>query len=203
MEFGIRIYSAIGPSTNGWMDSSILYLGCDPSWGTVSWEASVPLDASLGVQVRASDDPDDMGAWSTMLTSPGSLSGILQDNDSFLQYRLVMTSGPSGMMPALSDISFGYSSLGTGDGDGPSAFELRVTPDPCLGVPSVQVGLPSAETVELGVYDVAGRLVQAPSPVQYQPGWHTVALGELRAGVYYVRVRAGEHEAAVRFVSLE
>ncbi|NLP04500.1 VCBS repeat-containing protein, partial [Candidatus Fermentibacteria bacterium] len=119
LEHSIRIYSAVGPSTNGWMDSSILSLGCDPSWDCISWTASVPFDASLGIQVRASDNPGDMGEWSSMLTEPGSLVGLLGDGYSYLQYRLVMTAGPSGLLPALHGISFAFDVLGTGEGGDP------------------------------------------------------------------------------------
>lgn len=199
LEHSIRIYSAVGPSTNGWMESSVLYLGYDPEWGDLSWTADVPADASLGVQVRASDDPGNLGEWSVTLTEPGSLAGLLQEGADYLQYRLVMTAGPSGLQPEMHEIAFGYDPTGLEGGDAPSEPEITLPSNPVRGIVSVEFGLPGVCETSLTVFDISGRLVQRIAPEEYQPGWHTVQLGELGPGVYFVRMTAGESSAAERF----
>jgi hypothetical protein len=94
-------------------------------------------------------------------------------------------------------------SEGTGVGSTPAVFELvPVTPNPCSSTPAIEFGMPAAGFVELSVFEVTGRLVLSAGPSEYQPGWHSVQLGELRPGVYFVRARTGEFEAAERFVVL-
>ena len=200
LEHSIRIYSAVGPSTNGWLESSILYLGCDPSWDFVAWTASVPFDATLGVQVRSSDAPGDMGDWSSVLTTPGSIAGLLQDGDSYLQYRLVMTTGASGLLPSLHDISFTFDPLGIGEGgEPPSSFGIALKDNPVHGTVVLRLDLPWKESVLLAVFDVSGRAVLRAGPVVLEAGAHEIALGDLPPGMYFARAAAGDLAASERF----
>jgi hypothetical protein len=95
-------------------------------------------------------------------------------------------------------------SLGTGDGTAGAALGLlQVTPNPSSGFASASFEMPEAGLVALSVLDISGRMVQSTGPDQYLPGLHSVQLGGLRPGIYFVRMQAGEYEATERFVVVE
>ncbi|RLA72344.1 MAG: hypothetical protein DRG30_07480, partial [Epsilonproteobacteria bacterium] len=65
------------------LESSILYV-YDVNWGSIDWSAITPSGTSVCFEVRSSDDPDNMGNWSGVITSPGSLASYLTPDDSYL-----------------------------------------------------------------------------------------------------------------------
>lgn len=73
------------------------------------------------------------------------------------------------------------------------APELRVSPNPSRGAARVGVTLPEAADVSVDVFDVLGRRVSLLVPGRLPAGVHTFTLdARLAAGVYVVRLRAGE-----------
>jgi hypothetical protein len=95
-------------------------------------------------------------------------------------------------------------STGIGDVDAPAGFWLLpVTPNPSSGSASVSFEVPETGPVSLYVFDLSGRLVQDAGPSGYEPGCHTIQLGELYPGVYLVQMRAGEFTATQRFVVVD
>ncbi len=200
----LATWDASGPSDNGWLESSILYLDCDPEWGSITWTAETPPGASLAFQVRASDDFTQMGTWSSSLTAPCSLDGVLADDLSYLQYRALIAAAEPSAGPVLEDVTISWNTLGTGGGNPPDLFEMHLaSQNPVRGEAAVEFGLPEAGMVDLSVFDVAGRLMTRSVPTEYQAGWHSAVLGQYRPGVYFVRARAGESEAVERFVVVE
>jgi hypothetical protein len=186
------------------LTSSILYTGNDPDWGMLLWSAATPPGTSAGIQVRASDDPASMGVWSDTLWAPGGLHGILMDNTSYFQYRAVLAATDPDSAPVLNEVSVTWTSLGTGGGDTPASFTLLpVSPNPSAGAPIVEFGLAVAGSVEISVFDIAGRMVRSIAPSENQAGWHSIQLGELSPGVYFVRLRVGDSEGTQRFVTVE
>jgi hypothetical protein len=145
-----------------------------------------------------------MGTWSSPITSfPASLHGLVADNASCFQYKAILMTADPDTTPELMDVTLTWNLLGTGGEDWPSGIELQVGPNPCRGAPEVELGIPAACSLELSVFDISGRLVQSLDPAEYQPGWHTVQLDELRPGIYFVRMRAGELAATQRFAVME
>lgn len=185
------------------LQSSILYLGSDPGWTTVDWSADVPPGTSLWLQVRASDDPADMGDWSDELYSPCSLSGILSDSANFLQYRVHFDTDDPWVTPVLHDVTFSWNPLWIEGDEAPSLVELNVPSNPSAGSPSIEFGLPSGMEVSLAVHDLAGRVVASTAPTYCSTGWHSENLGELPPGVYFVRLTAGETSFVERFAVIE
>jgi hypothetical protein len=183
------------------LTSSILYTGDDPDWTSFAWAGVIPDGTSISFQVRASDDPDSMGPWSDTLAAPTPLEGILADGSSYFQYRAILQTTDPGTAPQLADAILSWNTLGVDAGDSPASFELLpVSPNPCAGAPSIEFGMPAAACVELYVFEVTGRLVQSTGPADYQPGWHTIRLDDLKPGIYFVRVAAGDQQAIQRFV---
>jgi hypothetical protein len=183
------------------LSSSILYTGCDPDWGALLWSGQTPPGTAIGMQVRSSDDFSQMGAWSDTLWTPSSLQGILEDNTSYFQYRVVMTSETGDSTPVLTEVTVTWDPFGTGVGGAPESLELLpVSPNPCMGRPVLEFGLPAIAAVELAVYDVSGRVVERACLGEFGAGWHTVQLGDLSPGIYFVRITAGDLQAIQRFV---
>ena len=192
-------------SLTGCLESSILDTQASPDWGWLSYDCELYEGTSVSLQVRASDDYGDMGAWSDDLPLyGGSLEGVMEDGARYFQYRALIGTTPDGPDPRLEEVTVTWDSLGIGPGESPAGFVPgAVSPNPCAGAPSIGFGLTEAGTVEFAVYDVSGRMVQRIAPEEYQPGWHSVRLGEFKPGIYFVRMRAGESEAAERFVVIE
>lgn len=94
-------------SSSGYLTSSILDadLSINDSWLYFDWNSTEPTVTGVEFQVRASDDSDIMGAWSSTLTSPGSLSGILDDGDRYFQYRVTLSTTDTDSTPTLHDVN--------------------------------------------------------------------------------------------------
>ncbi len=77
--------------------------GCDyVDWGEIYWNAVTPEGTSISFQVRASQDPYDMGAWSDPITESGTcLDGILPLDPYYMQYRVNLQSSSSSVSPLL------------------------------------------------------------------------------------------------------
>lgn len=185
------------------LTSSILGTGETPEWGFVDWVCDVPPGCFLGLQVRSLDD-NLQGTWSDTLTAPTSLFALVEDGDSNFQYRVVMSRPDTTVTPELHEVTVDWDAQGVQDGADPEVFQLDLaSSNPVAGPVALQLGLPCTELVELGVFDISGRLVLCMPPVEYQPGWHVVQLDELGPGVFFVRIRAGETVVSRRFVVIE
>lgn len=187
----------------GQLTGSILDSGGAPDWGQVTWTASEPANTDLTVELRAGNSPGAMGSWMTIAGSGDEIpSGF--DGMRYLQYRITMTSDDGSASPILEDIAVNWNSVGTeGDIAGIPAYRLfGACPNPAHGFVQIGYSVPEATGVELTVYDLAGRSVAAAG-IDCAEGQHTYALDGLAAGVYVVRMRAGEFEATERFVVLE
>lgn len=195
-------------NTDDWQDSgelvsSIIYLN-DADWVSLSWAADTPVGSAATFQVRASDDYTQMGVWSDIISTPGSLDGILENYDSFLQYRAILSRSDPDVTPVLHDVTFTWNSLGVHGEDPLDSFTvLPVSPNPAHGALSITFGVPSAATVDLSVYDLAGRVVFRTGPVGYQAGYHDIQPGVLPPGVYLAVGRSEGVGSTVRFTVLE
>jgi hypothetical protein len=190
-------------SQEGFLESSILYLGCDPDWSAIDWISYTPTGTYVEFQVRASDDPEQMGPWSDTLFSPCSLEGILDDFDSYLQYRVILRTDDPSASPVLEEVSFSWDPLGIipGEGDGPW---LRAVPsNPVRGSVSLDCCLPRMSEMTVMVFDVSGRMIFRSYLEGAQAGIHQCSLGYLRPGVYFGRLLAGDSMASVRFIVID
>ena len=202
---GISWWEITEYSSCGELVSSALYLGNDPGWGNIDWTCEEPAGTSVSFQVRACDSPDStgMGVWSDTLHSPCSLTGILDENDSFFQYKVILhTSNPS-VTPALEDVTVTWDPLGIEGGE-PSVLQLLpFAPNPATGNAVIRFSLPEQATVELRVFDLTGRLVSEIQGDEYSPGFHDILVGDLSPGIYFCRMTSGDFTATQRFVVIE
>jgi hypothetical protein len=190
-------------ASDGWLESSILYLGCDPAWGAITWTADTPAGTDLFLQVRASDDPGQMGAWSDTLHSPCTLQGVLDNDDSYVQYRVLMRATAPLASPRLQEVTLSWDPTGVAEQEhalssGPAL--LPISPNPATGLISVSFTVPDPALVEISVFDLSGRMVQCLETAWSESGLHSVPLGDFAAGVYLVRMKTESLLAVRRFV---
>ena len=118
-------------------------------------------------------------------------------------------SGPGGAGPGTGDeVSEGvlYDPWLTEVGiEGPaleSPLGLSVLPNPACSDATILFELPSEGVVGIGVYDLAGRLLETMVDGPMTPGEHSVVFvgGSLASGVYLVRLQSGSQVATSRVV---
>lgn len=87
----------------------------------------------------------------------------------------------------------------------PSALQLGITPNPVHGRATIHFALPARGTVDLALFDVAGRQVRRLDAFVAEAGRGTLALdcGSLARGVYFLRMRVNGEAAGQRFMLLE
>ena len=90
------------------------------------------------------------------------------------------------------------------------ALRLATSPNPFTGRTNIAFTLPARAPVEMGVYDVSGRLVCAlvNAPLNagaYSVAWdgHAMGGGRAAAGVYFVRLRAGDRRMEAKVVKMQ
>lgn len=192
-------------SLDGSLESSCLYLSSDPGWGSISWTTTEPSGTSVAFLVRSCDSPDSnsMGAWSDTLYSPCSLNGILDEDDSFFQYKVILETFDSSITPVLEDVTITWNPLGIEGGEPVVLRLLPFAPNPSSDSPVIRFSLPEQASVELRVFDFSGRLVNEIHGDEYSGGFHDVLLEDLSPGIYFCRMISGEFTATKRFVVIE
>ncbi len=191
-------------SPSGFLESSILDTQGDPDWDYLDWISQTPAGTTVSFQVRASDDHTAMGSWSTSLTSPCLLEGILNDGDRYVQYRNILSTSDPDSTPILNDVLITWYPLGIGDNPQVTEYLLfGAEPNPACGTVRICFAVPELSSVELSIFDLTGRLVIAPSQGEYSPGFHNVQLGDLSPGSYFCRMVSCEYAAIQRFVVIK
>jgi hypothetical protein len=181
----------------GTLESSVLDAGGPTTWTSIDWDAAVPPGAELALQVRSSNSPQLLGPWSADITDPGSLSGILDPDTRYLQYRVIQTSSDPHASPVVRSISLEESgSVSARDGSPEPALSPAVVlldppaPNPTTGASTIRFAVGTAGYARMDVLDVAGRVVATPLHGEVEAGPHEVGLPHLGSGVYFVRLQA-------------
>jgi hypothetical protein len=201
---GHLIWYEAGACSTGQLESSILYIGGDGEWDSIDWIATEPPGTSVSFLVRASDNYESMGTWSDTLKSPCSLDGILDDYDSFIQYRVILTTTDSTVSPTLDDVTFSWNSLGIEAGMNLQKVEiLPVSPNPSNSSPLLVFTVPEPTTLSISVFDLSGRLIFELEQSQYDTGCHSVRLNDLSTGIFFCSIKADVSEDMQRFVVIE
>jgi len=97
-----------GFNENGTLISSILDTQTTPIWGEISWTGIEPTNTEISCKVRSSNDYLNMGPWSTSIHNPGSLQGILTDNQTYAQYMIILETTDSLVSPVVEDIAISW-----------------------------------------------------------------------------------------------
>ncbi|MFC1572242.1 FG-GAP-like repeat-containing protein [Candidatus Eisenbacteria bacterium] len=94
--------------------------------------------------------------------------------------------------------------------DGEGAGRLRIHPNPMRGSTTIAFELEETTTLDLSVYDVAGRRVKTVTNGEYQPGNHTIDWDTsddsnipLAAGLYFVRIEGARKGGSACVIIME
>ncbi len=181
--------------SDGILESSCLYLQNDPGWGELNWISLEPSGTDVSFQVRSADSPDpqDMGPWSDTLNTPCSLAGLLDESDSYFQYRAILQSATPDETPSLNEVTVSWESLGINDGDVESEEEPTLLANPC-DRPEISFQLINQESVEISVFDLAGRCIVQRSLTEYAAGKHSIVLDDMNSGMFLICIKIGSSE---------
>jgi hypothetical protein len=92
--------------------------GAGSFWGRIDWDAVVPADTTFTVQVRAADDPYDLGPFVVVETSGNDLADFIDPHARYLQYRFALSTADSDLSPIIREISVESGLTGDLNGDG-------------------------------------------------------------------------------------
>ena len=203
LDLELRWYD-IDPCGQGRLTSSILDAQGWPEWESIEWTSVEPEGTDITFQIRGSNDPDEMGAWSDTLTEPGSLEGHLDSAYRFIQYRVHLQAEPGAPTPYLEQVLIHFSSMGVEEGQEGEPLALSATPNPFADRVSISVA-GSPENTSVRVYDLSGRVMGTLSPDEWGVfEWDGLdASGaEVPAGCYVVRASGEGTAAQLRLIKL-
>ena len=188
------------PSGN--LTSSVLDLIGYPEWDQITWTSTEPAGTDVYFQVKASNNPDNMGAWSGYIYDPMSLVGIMDSTYRFIQYRVFLETSERFVTPVLEEISFLWDNMGIEEGEESGIVLRPVVPNPLTGLVTISFAAPEFMQVTLNVYDLSGRLISSVGD-EYPEGVHSTELSGLSPGTYFIRMISGDFTAMQRFVVIE
>jgi hypothetical protein len=189
----------------GSLDSSILDAGGPVhDWGSVVWTSSTPLGTGLRVEVRAAQDPGNMGPWVEVVSSGDDLSNYVANGTQCLQYRLSFVTEDGTVSPRVEDIRVQWdfvTDVGEEGGSHESRFSCQVRENPSSrGTATIYFVLPHASEVELTLFDGGGRRAKTTASGTCAAGDHSLTVQGLSHGVYLYRLRAGAFRSAGKMV---
>ncbi|HJT30677.1 MAG TPA: N,N-dimethylformamidase beta subunit family domain-containing protein [Pirellulales bacterium] len=90
--------------------SRILDGGQEVTWGTLSWDDSVPASTALAISVRMGNTATPDSSW-TGWDPVASSGAVVGGSSRYLQYQAVLTTTNVGKSPALDDVTVAYNTL--------------------------------------------------------------------------------------------
>jgi hypothetical protein len=145
----------------GELVSTILDAQSEQQWSNISWIADCPVDSILIIQVRSSDDWENMGSWSEELYEPTELYGILADTTRYFQYRILMNSPDSVQTSVLHEITVSWDDLSideTSSEEVPVQFLSITSPNPSHN--SIEFSVTALQQASIRLLDISGRVVE-------------------------------------------
>ena len=182
----IKYWSPGFHSPAGELTSAILDAGMQQIWNSISWTADVPVDSTLSVKVRTSDDWEDMGAWSEALYEPSDLSSIVPGPARYFQYRVIMESPDSVQTPVVHDVTVSreYVSIDESEQEEiPPETLVLLSSNPSRN--SIQFGVNTSNTSRISLLDLSGRVVE--EYVAGEERENVFLTGKLEPGIYFLR----------------
>ena len=182
----IKYWSPGFHSSEGELTSAILDAGAPQIWNSISWSADVPVDSTLSVTVRTSDDWEDMGSWSQELYEPSGLSGVLTDPARYFQYRVIMESADSVQTPVMYDITVSRDDVAIGE-TSPEEFSeesLNITSsNPSHN--SIIFSVSTFQETSIRLLDISGRVVEEFKTTEQETD--TFITEYLTPGIYFLQ----------------
>jgi len=196
---------------SGQLESSILEIpwpvDWSIDWGLITWQCTEPSNTDVEFQVRASDDPGNMGTWSSSITTSGtSLAGYLGEYDNYFQFKAMLNSSVSSTTPLLDEVTISWVYVGieeTTEPVPPTATLIPPAPNPSSGSVSIRFGVPDVTDVDITVFDLSGRITETVTSAGIAPGYHQVLFSDLPPGIYFCRMVTGDFMEMQRFAVIE
>ncbi|MCK5035247.1 MAG: T9SS type A sorting domain-containing protein [Candidatus Sabulitectum sp.] len=194
-----------GYSPDGYLESSILDTDViSPDYQTLTWESEVPPETTLNLQIRASDDYNDMGDWSEPLyTSPVQVDEVVGNGEKYFQYRVNMETTDPLATPWFAWLELTWNELGIEEGGLEDMGILSVSSNPLLGLASVALTCDYPMNMEFSVYDLSGRRVFNVPGKRYEAGVSTVDILNIPPGIYICTLNGEDFHENFRFVLTE
>jgi hypothetical protein len=163
-----------GYRTSGDLTSSILNTGGSPAYGRIYWNGNFPSGTEVRFQVRASNDANNMGSWSSDITTSGAdLKNYIQSGRRYFQYKARMFTSNSSRTPRLNDVRITYSTAtpvaldfdARGSRDGVALSWRTAAPADVAGFNLYRA--PAAPTSEAPRVRLNDGLITGKSPYEY------------------------------------
>ncbi len=167
----------------------------DLYWGPIDWNSETPGNTTISIEVRASNNPFNMGNWEEIASPGDDLSDYIDDDTRYFQYKISLNTTDGDDSPKFEDVEIVWTvSNKSGAFNVPGAFALYpATPNPTTnGTASIGFALPYACEVELALYDLKGRKISVLAEGKHQPGEYEANITGLSNGVYIYRMRADD-----------
>jgi hypothetical protein len=136
-------------------------------------------------------------------------SGLTGGGSSFPQIRLPISENGFQCFDTVYGVDASPGPVGVGD-PASTAFALRVGPNPFRGVAEILFALPREGAAEVRIHDLTGREVRTLASSSFSAGAHSLTWdgrdargSRVRAGVYFVRLRAEGRVSRATVVKIE
>lgn len=189
---------------NGSLTSSVLDAGEDASWGTITWECVLPGSSGLIIEVRAGQDPFNLGSWHVVENSGDDLSTIITSPVRYIQYRITLLSDNPDESPVFSMVTLNADLMAVETEYPPAVPQIRVA-SPCgHGAVPVHVNADRGYSVSVLVHDLSGRVVADLHSGFFPAGIHTLTWDntDLPPGIYTIVLTAQRSCATMSVVLL-
>lgn len=193
------------PVTSGVLQSSILDCGGPVhDWGNIVWACDTPAGTSVRVEVRAANNPGNMGPFSQVLSSGEDLSSYLANLTRYVQYRVLLASAGNAS-PSFENLHLDWDDV-TGVEEGGTAadalpFYCKVARNPSSsGAVAFDFALPRGCIAGLSLFDPAGRRVRTVPATAYPAGRHSALIRGLPGGIYFYVLQADELRSSGKVV---
>jgi len=170
----------------GELVSTILDAQVQQQWSDISWTSECPVDSTLTIQVRSSDDWENMGSWSKELYEPQELYSILPYTTRYFQYRVIMNSPDSVQTPVLNSITVSWDDVAIGETspeEAPEQSLVITSSNPSHN--SIGFSVNAFQKTSIRLLDISGRVVEEFTTPD--PGTYSFKTKNLVPGIYFLQ----------------
>jgi len=185
--------------STGWLESTITNNYGEISYILLTASLDIPPGTSVQIQLRASNNFDEMGAWGDPLPVPCDLSGMFPETQ-YLQYLVTLSTTDPGLTPSMNNIFVHYDELGVEGESGTGLQLIGPATNPSTGTPSATFHTPEETIVEFTLFDLSGRIAARVTQTEYSPGTHCISLPDVPPGTYILQMKAGDVTDRCRMV---
>ncbi len=173
-------------------------------WYSLSWICTEPAGTNVSMQVRASDDAEDMGGWSEELEVSGiPLGDYCDSTDRYFQYRVLMDAENVAVSPVFEEVSIGWEYSVSIEEQGWSDGTLFSVSNPSGSDALVDFSIPGDGHVSIDLFDISGRMVDQILDEDMTAGDYSMQINNLSSGTYLCRMEAPGYHDCRRFVVLQ